>query len=91
MKTATYLPDAMLVAAKRHAAEHGMTLREVNEKNLLRTLAGKAFAHAFKLRDASVGGKRLTIAACAMSPSALRELANVRHPVLAGRPSRPGR
>ena len=91
MKASTDIPDAMLVAAKRHAAEHGMTLREVNEKNLLRTLAGKASAHAFKLRDESVGGKRLTIAACAMSLSALRDLANVRYPGLAGRPSRPGR
>lgn len=86
MKTTIDLADALLIAAKRHAAEHGMSLRALIEKSLARTLAGKAPAHAFTLRDASVGDKGLTKAARAMSQSALRDLANVRQPVLAGRP-----
>lgn len=78
MKTTIELTDAVFAAAKRFAAARGMTLRAVIEQSLARTLREKAPANAFKLRDASVGGKGLTDAARAMSSSALRDLANER-------------
>lgn len=78
MKTTIDLSDALFAAAKRHAAEHGTTLRAVVEQSLARTLREKTPVYAFKLRDASVGGKGLTEAARAMSSSALRDLANQR-------------
>jgi len=78
MKTTVDLPDALLNSAKRFAATRGVTLRELIEQSLARTLRDHAPGRAFKLRDASVGGMGLTDAARAMSSSALRVLANER-------------
>ncbi len=78
MKTTIDLSDALFTAAKQFAAARGMTLRAVVEQSLARTLREKAEPNAFKLRDASVGGKGLTDTARALSPSALRDLANER-------------
>lgn len=78
MKTTIDLSDALFAAAKRHAAEHGTTMRALIEQSLARTLSEKKPARVFKLRDASVGGKGLTEAARTMSWSALRDLANER-------------
>jgi hypothetical protein len=78
MKTTIDLSDALFAAAKQFAAAHGMTLRAVIEQSLARTLRETAPVRKFKLRDASVGGKGLTDAARALSPSAMRDLANER-------------
>ena len=78
MKTTIDLSDALFASAKQFAAARDMTLRAVIEHSLARTLREEAPAHAFKLRDASVGGKGLTDAARALSSSALRDLANRR-------------
>ncbi len=78
MKTTIDLPDALFNAAKRFAAARGITLREVIEQSLARTLRENAPGHVFKLRDASVGGRGLTDAARALSSSALGDLANER-------------
>ena len=78
MKTTIDLSDALFAAAKQFAAARGVTLRAIIEQSLARTLREKAPVHAFKLHDASVGGKGLTDAARALSASALRDLANER-------------
>ena len=40
MKTTVELPDELLVAAKKHAAEYRSTLRELIERGLRRELRG---------------------------------------------------
>ena len=78
MKTTIDLSDALFVAAKRHAAKRGTTLRAVIEQSLARTLREMAPAHEFKLPNASVDGKSLTPAARALPWSVLRDIANQR-------------
>jgi hypothetical protein len=55
MKTTVEIPDAILEAAKRQAAERGITLRSLIETGL-RTVLASERAPAFELRDASVDG-----------------------------------
>jgi hypothetical protein len=76
MKITIHLSDALLAAAKRHTAKHGITLRALIEQSLAHTLREKSPPDAFKLRDASVDGEGLTEAARALSSSAWRDMAN---------------
>ena len=58
MKTTIDLSDPILAAAKRLAAERGMTLREVVEAALRRHLGEEEKpARRFRLPDASFGGR----------------------------------
>ena len=60
MKTTVELPDAMLRTAKRYAAEHGMTLREVLETGLRHVLASeRAASKPFRLKRCAFKGKGL--------------------------------
>ena len=59
MKTTIELPDALLIKAKKHAAAHGLTLREVMEAGLRKILASDAAPGKFRLRKCSVGGEGL--------------------------------
>ena len=60
MKTTVEFPDAMLRSAKRYAAAHGMTLREVLETGLRRVLAAeRAAPKPFRLKDGAFRGKGL--------------------------------
>lgn len=63
MKTTIDLPDALLAAAKAHAALHDTTLQALVEQSLAHTLREAKNAQAFTLRDASVCGKGQTPAA----------------------------
>lgn len=58
MKTTVEISDALLEAAKRHAAERGTTLRAILEEGL-RSVVESAREEAFTLREASVGGQGL--------------------------------
>ena len=58
MKTTVELADALLIAAKKHAAARGLTLRELLETSLRRTLElERGGKKPFRLRDGSVKGK----------------------------------
>jgi hypothetical protein len=60
MKTTIEISDLLLREARALAAEQGQTLRQVVEAGLRQVVtARKATAKAFRLRDASVGGKGL--------------------------------
>lgn len=76
MKTTIDLSDALYTATMKYAAKNGMTLREVIEQSLARTLREIPPTRAFKLRDASVGGKGLTDAARAVPRLASRDIRN---------------
>ena len=78
MKTTIDLSDALLTAAKAHAAQHRTTLRALVEQSLARTLREAKNAPAFKLKDASVRGKGQAPAARAQPWSAILAAANVR-------------
>lgn len=79
MKITIDLSDALLSAAKAHAAKHRTTLRALIEASLARTLReSETTGKAFKLRDARVRGKGLTPAARAMPWSEVLALANER-------------
>jgi hypothetical protein len=61
MKTTVDIADPLLEEAKALAARRGTTLRSVIEEGLREVLANEpSTARAFRLRDASVGGKGLT-------------------------------
>ena len=57
MKATIEISDALFDAAKRHAEEHGTTLRAPVEEGLRTVLDSRPEADAFTLRDASVEGK----------------------------------
>jgi hypothetical protein len=59
VKTTIELPDALLIEAKKHAAAHGLTLKEVMEAGLRKILASDAARGKFRLRKCSVGGEGL--------------------------------
>jgi len=60
MKTTIEISDPLLREARASAAEQGQTLRQVVEAGLRQALATrKERRRAFRLRDASVGGKGL--------------------------------
>jgi len=59
MKTTIEVSDALLEAAKRHAAARGTTLRAVVEEGLRAVLSSDAATAPFTLRDASVEGRGL--------------------------------
>jgi hypothetical protein len=57
MKTTVEIPDALFREAKRYAASHDLTFREVVETGLRRVVADKAKpSKPFKLKDGSVKG-----------------------------------
>jgi hypothetical protein len=56
MKTTVEIPDALLEAAKRRAAERGTTLRALLEEGLRSVLEAEAASEPFSLRDAAVSG-----------------------------------
>lgn len=56
MKTTIEIADALLVEAKRVAAERRTTLRALVEEGLRTTLAEKGDQKPFRLEDGSVGG-----------------------------------
>jgi hypothetical protein len=60
MKTTIDIADALLVEAKRVAAEEHTTLRALVERGLRETLAEKKPRTPFKLKDMSVDGGGLT-------------------------------
>ena len=57
MKTTVEIPDALFREAKRYAAAHDLTFREVVETGLRRVVAERARpSKPFKLKDGSVKG-----------------------------------
>ena len=57
MKTTVEIPNALFRQAKKYAASSGLTLREVIETALRRTLEGNASCKTrFRLRDGSFKG-----------------------------------
>lgn len=74
MKTTVEISDPLLTRAKRLAAREGTTVRALIERGLRHVLAETAAAEAFKLRDASVGGRGLQEGAKALSWDQIREL-----------------
>jgi len=59
VKTTIELPDALLAEAKKHAAAHGLTLKEVLESGLRRVLASGSGRKKFRLRKCAVGEQGL--------------------------------
>lgn len=59
MKTTIDIADALLLEAKRLAAERGTTLRAVVEEGLDRVVEAHRRQPRFSLRDASFGGRGL--------------------------------
>jgi hypothetical protein len=58
VKTTIELPDAMLLAAKRYAAAHDITLREVIEAGLRSVMASERQAkEPFRLKRCAFRGK----------------------------------
>jgi hypothetical protein len=57
MKTTVEISDALFREAKRYAAAHELTFREVLETGLRAVVEKKRSAKPFKLRDASFTGK----------------------------------
>ena len=60
MKTTVEIADPLLEAARRHAAQRGVTLRELIEIGLRRVLEDQGREAQFRLRDASVSGQGLS-------------------------------
>jgi hypothetical protein len=60
VKTTIEIPDALLTSAKRYAAAHGLTLRQVLETGLRQVLASEhASSKAYRYKRATFGGKGL--------------------------------
>jgi hypothetical protein len=57
MKTTVEMPDALFTEVKKYASAHGLTMREVIETSLRRTLEQESGAKKrFRLRDGSFKG-----------------------------------
>ena len=56
MKTTVEISDALFKQAKRYAAKHDLTFRQVVETGLRQAISPAKPNKPFKLRDASVGG-----------------------------------
>jgi hypothetical protein len=56
MKTTVEIPDALFREAKRYAAAHELTFREVVEAGLRRVVQPAANKNPFKLRDCTFKG-----------------------------------
>jgi hypothetical protein len=56
VKTTVEISDALFKEAKRYAAKHDLTFRQVIEIGLRQTISPAKPKKPFKLRDASVGG-----------------------------------
>ncbi len=59
MKTTVNLPPSLMARAKRHALEHGLTLKEVIERGIHLVLSKREISRDFKLKDFSVAGNGL--------------------------------
>lgn len=59
MKTSVEIPDALLKAARKRAADEGTTVRALIEEGLRRVLAERERSSAFRLRDAGFEGHGL--------------------------------
>ena len=59
MKTTVEIADPLMVAARRHAAARGTTVRALIEAGLRRILEEQDRDAPFRLRDASFGGEGL--------------------------------
>jgi len=59
MKTSVEISDALLLEARRRAADEGTTVRAFIEEGLRRVLADRKQVSAFRLRKASFAGKGL--------------------------------
>jgi hypothetical protein len=57
VKTTVDLSDALAAAARKYAAEKGLTLKALIEAGLRRVLEDASGHKPFKLRKASVGGQ----------------------------------
>ena len=57
MKTTVEIPDALMAEAKKYAAARGLTLREVLEMSLRRTLDQPGGKKTFRLRKTTFKGK----------------------------------
>lgn len=59
MKTSVEIPDALLKAARKRAAEENTTVRALIEEGLRRVLAERKRVGAFRMRDAGFEGNGL--------------------------------
>lgn len=74
MKTTLDIADPLLTQAKALARREDITLRAIVERGLKLALAEHRERSAFRLRDASVGGKGLHPEAAALDWERLRAL-----------------
>ena len=58
MKTTVEIPDALFREAKRYAAAHDLTLKEIVERGLRHVVATEPPAKPFKLRRIPYGPKK---------------------------------
>lgn len=74
MKTTIEISDALLLDAKRLAAEQGVTLRQLVEQGLRSVLKERGSTEQFELRDASFGGGGLSAEAKRLTWQEILEL-----------------
>ena len=79
MKTTVNLPPSLVAKAKRHALEHGITLREIIERGIQLIISNNESLKKFKLRDGSVAGNGL------QSKMSLGDWDSVRNEIYKGR------
>jgi hypothetical protein len=75
MKTTVEIPDSLLDAARKLAAQEGTTLRALIEESLRRIVAERKRSGAFRLRKATFKGDGLQPAMSGSSWDRLREMA----------------
>jgi hypothetical protein len=75
MKTTVDISDSLLDAAKRVAAQEGITLRELIETGLRQTLKDRKRSGQFTLRKASFKGRGLQAPLQGASWDRLRDMA----------------
>ncbi len=74
MKTTIEISDALLLDAKRLAAEQGVTLRQLVEQGLRTVLTERGSKERFELRDASFGAGGLSAEAQRLTWQEILEL-----------------
>jgi hypothetical protein len=79
MKTAIGIADALLAQAKQAAAMDGVTLRELVETALRRSLAEREHRRTFRLRRVPFGGRGLQPGVADGSWQHIRDLAYEGH------------